>query len=215
MTYKTAWRMFNLIRNQLMRRTTPSRCPAKSRWTRPTSVDGRAPRDHPPGPDVEGRQEGARVRHGPARRPGRRRPPARRAGDTWMPYMRQFVLPETTVYTGEHPIYDHQRRSKYPYEHRRTRHREKSTSVAAPTPRPSRGSSRSRRTASGASTTRHRPGGFRATRTSTRGATTAATTSGRCSSNSCCARLPELLGPPPKTIGGRGRPLCSDELPRS
>ena len=48
-TYKTAWRMFTLIRNQLMVPGRDDRSRARSRWTRPTSVaspvaKGRSPR---------------------------------------------------------------------------------------------------------------------------------------------------------------------------
>ena len=37
-TYKTAWRMFNLIRNELMGQDDDSRSRARSRWTKPTWV---------------------------------------------------------------------------------------------------------------------------------------------------------------------------------
>jgi transposase len=39
--------------------------------------------------------------------------------------MREYVLPKSTIYTDEASMYDHLRRARFPYEHKRIRHAEK------------------------------------------------------------------------------------------
>jgi transposase-like protein len=123
-TYKTAWRMFNLIRNELMTQDDDGPLSGdveadETFWGgRPRASDKRRP-DYSPAafrqkkPPIFGAVErGGRVR-ATVGRPGHR-------GDAWS-HVERHVLPATTVYTDEYGPY---RSLQGRYDHKRIKHSE-------------------------------------------------------------------------------------------
>ena len=125
-TYKTAWRMANLIRNQLMTRMTTSRCPVTLRsMSRP--VAGRFARGHAPWPSArhcQDEQSSDDLRRGRAWRAGssRGRPVAVHADLEGALF--EYVLPSSMIFTDEWGGYSHRVGSSY-IAHRRIRHEDR------------------------------------------------------------------------------------------
>jgi transposase len=194
-TYKTAWRMFNKIRNDLMVQDAE---PLSGEVEADETFVGGKPREghyrimREQG--IEPRSPQSRAWHaarkqtvfGVVQRKGQVRAvvvPSSRA-HVLRAKVGEYVLPSSIIYTDDYKGYDDlafQRR----YVHHRIPHHAKIYVDGNVHLSPSRGSARSSKTGSGASTTPSPRSGYGATSTSTRGGTTTATTRRR-SSRRCC-----------------------------
>ena len=127
-TYKTAWRMFNLIRNELMKQDddTPlsgevevDETFVKGQMRNPERRARKAAGIHP----KNRHRKGTAVVYGAAERSGELRAtviPDSRA-NTLLATTRQYVLPESLIYTDEWKPY--QRLGKLGYTHKRIQHK--------------------------------------------------------------------------------------------
>lgn len=130
-TYKTAWRMFNLIRNQLMEQAdVPLSGEVELDETfvggKPREGDRRRQRAQAEArglaPNWQDYWDRKAVVFGAAQRSGRIRAsvvPNSRAS-VILPLAREYVLPDTLIYTDEYKAYE--RLGKTGYRHRRIRH---------------------------------------------------------------------------------------------
>ena len=112
-TYKTAWRMFHLIRNELMDQDDETRCAARSRWTRRTWAASPARTRSRPSAEHCDRKAavfGVVERGGRVARDGRCRAGAVEAR---APTSR-LVKADALVYTDDSAIYDGLDRSRPP-----------------------------------------------------------------------------------------------------
>jgi transposase len=108
-TYKTAWRMFHMIRNELMTQD-DDQLPAKSKWTKPMSVDTGKPPRAGSLPQVH------RVRHGGARWP--RVGACRQNASMWSlyPHIDKTVKTGSAVFTDEHQTYMNMPKARFNHE---------------------------------------------------------------------------------------------------
>jgi len=117
-TYKTAWRMFNLIRNQLMAGDVTTPLTGKVEVDETYLAKSKRLGTH----GRSGRSEGERTVLGMVERGGRvvaRHVPDAKA-DTLMPHIKRHVLPATLVFTDEYKSYG--RLTKAGYHHHRINH---------------------------------------------------------------------------------------------